>query len=128
MMLKANSNYKIDIRELLNILDFDLVYTNSHCKLVDLLGANLGGIEDEIFERDKYIFSNLVDRLSRYIDDYIVESFLDCIDSNTSDFSYKEFYYLAKRIKRKRARDYFRTIFKALDEPDKYFTIKHIEV
>lgn len=119
----VNDNYKIDIRKFLEILDFDLVWTNSHCKLVDLQGANLGGIEDEMYSIDKYIFTNLVDRLDMYITDYIIDVFSDELDFDCSFYSYKELYYLAKRIKSKSDRDYFRTIFKALSEPNKYFRL-----
>lgn len=118
-----SNNYKIDIREFLDVLDFDLVWTNSHCKLVDLQGVNIGGIEDEIYRIDEYTFANLVDRLDMYITDYLIDDFSDNLDFDCSFYSYKELYYLAKKIKSKPDRDYFRTIFKALSEPNKYFKL-----
>ena len=62
----------MNLSEFLNILDFSYdITTDNKIRLIDLQGANLGEIEEERFEINSDTTSNIVERLSTYIDDYI---------------------------------------------------------
>lgn len=57
-----------NVLEMLEWYEFDLEVSPEGLHLVDLQGANLGGIEEEVFADLKEV----VDRLSTYHEDYII--------------------------------------------------------
>lgn len=73
-------NYK-NIEELVNYVEFELeVNPNGTLALVDTQGANLGGIENQEFST----YREVVDRLSTYFSDYILEPL--CNDLGIEDY------------------------------------------
>ena len=65
----------ITLSKFLYGLEFDYKKINDKTiQLIDLLGANLGNIENEEFEISEYLLMNLVDRLDTYIYDYHIQS------------------------------------------------------
>ena len=70
----------ISLSEFLSDLEFDYkINDNNTLSLIDLLGANLGNIEDEEFEISEYLPMNLVDRLDTYIYDYHISGIEDTL-------------------------------------------------
>lgn len=68
------------LSELLYALEFDhIINDDNYLCLVDLLGANLGKIEQEEFEISKNLASNLIDRLDNYVYDYFVNGFIETL-------------------------------------------------
>lgn len=69
-------NYK-NIEELVNYVEFELeVNQNGTLSLVDTQHANLGGIESQEFST----YREVVDRLSTYFYDYILEPLCDYLE------------------------------------------------
>lgn len=115
-----------DINELLFRMDFELLRTKTHFKLKDLTGVNLGGICNEMYEiENPYITLNLiVDLMSTYIHDYFIVDMLELLEmEDVIWYSYEDYYRLAKRLKDKRDRKYYRDLFKSLAYPERYFYI-----
>ena len=70
----------ISLSEFLYDLEFDYKKINDKTiQLIDLLGANLGNIENEEFEISEYLPMNLVDRLDTYIYDYHIQGIEDTL-------------------------------------------------
>ena len=70
----------ISLSEFLYDLEFEYKKINDKTiQLIDLLGANLGNIEDEEFEISEYLPMNLVDRLDTYIYDYHISGIEDTL-------------------------------------------------
>ena len=70
----------ITLSEFLYDLEFEYKKINDKTiQLIDLLGANLGNIEDEEFEISEYLPMNLVDRLDTYIYDYHISGIEDTL-------------------------------------------------
>ena len=70
----------IALSEFLYDLEFEYKKINDKTiQLIDLLGANLGNIEDEEFEISEYLPMNLVDRLDTYIYDYHISGIEDTL-------------------------------------------------
>ena len=70
----------IKLADFLYDLEFDYkVNDNNTISLIDLLGANLGGIEQEEFEIWKRLPEALVERLETYIDDYHINGIIDTL-------------------------------------------------
>ena len=70
----------ITLSKFLYGLEFDYKKINDKTiQLIDLLGANLGNIENEEFEISEYLPMNLVDRLDTYIYDYHIQSIEDTL-------------------------------------------------
>ena len=69
----------ITLDEFLSDLEFEYKKINNKIQLIDLLGANLGNIEDEEFEISEYLPMNLVDRLDTYIYDYHISGIEDTL-------------------------------------------------
>lgn len=115
-----------DINELLSEIDFELLATKTHFKLKDLTGVNLGGICNEIYEiKHPYITLHLIlDLVSTYIHDYFIVDMLELLKAeDVIWYSYKDYYRLAKRLKNRHDRTFYRRLFKALDNPSEYFYI-----
>lgn len=107
-------------------MDFKLLRTKTHFKLKDLTGVNLGGIRNEIYEiKHPYITLHIIiDLMHTYINDYFIVDMLELLDAeDVIWYSYKDYYRLAKRLKDKRDRMFYRELFKSLAHPDKYFYI-----
>lgn len=76
----------ITLSEYLGMLDFSYKINNDNTiSLVDLLGANLAGIENEKFEINDKLPMILSDRLTTYEDDYYFD---DIIQSLREEFNY----------------------------------------
>ena len=70
----------ITLSEFLYDLEFEYKKINDKTiQLIDLLGANLGNIENEEFEISEYLPMNLVDRLDTYIYDYHISGIEDTL-------------------------------------------------
>ena len=70
----------ISLSEFLYDLEFEYKKINDKTiQLIDLLGANLGNIENEEFEISEYLPMNLVDRLDTYIYDYHIQGIGDTL-------------------------------------------------
>lgn len=70
----------ITLSEFIYDLEFEYKKINDKTiQLIDLLGANLGNIEDEEFEISEYLPMNLVDRLDTYIYDYHISGIEDTL-------------------------------------------------
>ena len=70
----------ITLSKFLYGLEFDYKKINDKTiQLIDLLGANLGNIENEEFEISEYLPMNLVDRLDTYIYDYHISGIEDTL-------------------------------------------------
>ena len=70
----------ITLSEFLYDLEFEYKKINDKTiQLIDLLGANLGNIENEEFEISEYLPMNLVDRLDTYIYDYHIQGIEDTL-------------------------------------------------
>ena len=70
----------ISLSEFLYDLEFEYKKINDKTiQLIDLLGANLGNIENEEFEISEYLPMNLVDRLDTYIYDYHIQGIEDTL-------------------------------------------------
>ena len=70
----------LTLSEFLYGLEFDYKKINDKTiQLIDLLGANLGNIENEEFEISEYLPMNLVDRLDTYIYDYHIQGIEDTL-------------------------------------------------
>ena len=70
----------ITLSEFLYDLEFEYKKINNKTiQLIDLLGANLGNIENEEFEISEYLPMNLVDRLDTYIYDYHIQGIEDTL-------------------------------------------------
>ena len=70
----------ISLSEFLYDLEFEYKKINDKTiQLIDLLGANLGNIENEEFEISEYLPMNLVDRLDTYIYDYHISGIEDTL-------------------------------------------------
>ena len=70
----------LTLSEFLYDLEFEYKKINDKTiQLIDLLGANLGNIEDEEFEISEYLPMNLVDRLDTYIYDYHISGIEDTL-------------------------------------------------
>ena len=70
----------ITLSKFLYGLEFDYKKINDKTiQLIDLLGANLGNIENEEFEISEYLPMNLVDRLDTYIYDYHIQGIEDTL-------------------------------------------------
>ena len=70
----------ITLSEFLYDLEFEYKKINDKTiQLIDLLGANLGNIENEEFEISEYLPMNLVDRLDTYIYDYHISGIKDTL-------------------------------------------------
>ena len=70
----------ITLDEFLSDLEFEYKKINNKTiQLIDLLGANLGNIEDEEFEISEHLPMNLVDRLNTYIYDYHISGIEDTL-------------------------------------------------
>lgn len=68
---------KVNILDILEIIEFDYaINKNGYLQLVDNLGANLGGIENEEYAIDNYLPVALINRLETYINDYIIEDIM----------------------------------------------------
>ena len=109
------------VKEILELMDFDLIKTKTHCKLKDLTGANLNNIQNEIYELNNNTSTVLMDRLSTYIYDYFISDLAELTDislSKLSELSYKELSIIARRIKDKDTRKFYRRLFITLDRPD----------
>lgn len=76
----------IKLSEYLNMLDFSYKINNDNTiSLIDLLEANLAGIEGEKFEINNNLSMILSDRLTTYEDDYFFD---DIIQSLREEFNY----------------------------------------
>ena len=70
----------LTLSEFLYDLEFEYKKINDKTiQLIDLLGANLGNIENEEFEISEYLPMNLVDRLDTYIYDYHISGIEDTL-------------------------------------------------
>ena len=70
----------LTLSEFLYDLEFEYKKINDKTiQLIDLLGANLGNIENEEFEISEYLSMNLVDRLDTYIYDYHISGIEDTL-------------------------------------------------
>lgn len=70
----------ITLTEFLDDLEFEYKKNdNNTIQLIDVLGANLGNIENDVFRIDEYLPMYLVDRLERYIYDYHVADIEDTL-------------------------------------------------
>lgn len=70
----------LTLSEFLYDLEFEYKKINDKTiQLIDLLGANLGNIENEEFEIYEYLPMNLVDRLDTYIYDYHISGIEDTL-------------------------------------------------
>ena len=70
----------ITLSKFLYGLEFDYKKINDKTiQLIDLLGANLGNIENEEFEISEYLPMNLVYRLDTYIYDYHISGIEDTL-------------------------------------------------
>ena len=70
----------ITLSEFLYDLEFEYKKINDKTiQLIDLLGANLGNIENEEFEISEYLPMNLVNRLDTYIYDYHIQGIEDTL-------------------------------------------------
>nr|DAI37233.1 MAG TPA: TFIIB Transcription factor zinc-finger [Caudoviricetes sp.] len=79
---------KIKLSTLLESVEFDYVINDDNTlSLVDLLGANLGNIEGDIFEIDKNLASDLIERLERYIHDYFVEGYVNTLQEECNEIA-----------------------------------------
>lgn len=119
-------------RTFLDILNFDYVSTSTHFKLVDLIGRDTNYVTNKYYNISGDGLFTLINRLYPYIDKYIVNDFLDkgtlqCGVNwrKTMPYilSYEYYYYLAKRLIDEQDRIFYRHIFKALDNPAKYFKV-----
>lgn len=115
-----------DIDEFLYDMGFCIIRTKTHFKLKDLMGANLGGICDEMYEiGNPYITLNLiVDLMATYINDYFIQDMLELLKAkDVIWYSYEDYYRLAKKLKDKKDRNFYRNLFKSLAYPEKYFYV-----
>lgn len=71
---------RVDIKRIILDMDFDLIeikqkhkssLSNHYYKLIDMQGANLGNIEDEVF----HSLVDIMDRLENYLNDYGIYKF-----------------------------------------------------
>ena len=70
----------LTLSEFLYDLEFKYKKINDKTiQLIDLLGANLGNIENEEFEISEYLPMDLVDRLDNYIYDYHISGIEDTL-------------------------------------------------
>lgn len=70
----------INLKEFLYDLEFDYkINEDNTISLIDLLGANLGNIEEEKFEICEKLPMALVDRLDTYIYDYNISGIEDTL-------------------------------------------------
>lgn len=121
MYLPSKYSPFMTVEEILELMDFDLIKTKTHCKLKDLTGANLNNIQNEIYELNLNTPTVLMDRLSTYIYDYFISDLAELTDislSKLSELSYKELSIVARRIKDKDTRRFYRRLFTALDRPN----------
>ena len=72
------ADYNKLTRELLDLIEFELVKYEDGYGLVDLQGANLGNIEGDRFDNAESLF----DRIEIYLDDYIVRSLEERFDTD----------------------------------------------
>ena len=115
-----------DINELLYQMDFELVRTKTHFRLKDLTGVNLGGICDKIYgiEHSYITLNEIVDLMATYIHDYFIVDMLELLKvGDVLWYSYEDYYRLAKKLKNKEDRQFYRRLFKSLAYPERYFYI-----
>lgn len=93
-MNKDYWDYK-NISELLDLYEFQLIVNDDlTLSLIDLQGANLGGIESETFRT----FDEVSHRLEIYHYDYIVRALEETFDVKETDFeNWREMYEVLKR-------------------------------
>lgn len=116
----------ITVKEILELMDFSLIKTKTHCKLKDLAGTNLNNIQNEIYELNADTPTVLMDRLSNYIYDYFIRDFAEQTNislSKLSELSYEELSIVARKIKDKDTRRFYRRLFTALDRPNIFLVL-----
>ncbi len=77
-----------ELHRFLNFFDFDYELENGNIRLIDLQGANLGGICDELYQSINDVIGRF--QYSIYIDDYINRMVEDEFNVDISEMSYKE--------------------------------------
>lgn len=69
--------------ELVTHCDFDIEVTKEgKLVLIDLQGANLGGIEGEEFDT----YASVLERMSVYLDDYFFKPLVECIEEDFKEW------------------------------------------
>lgn len=116
---------KMDLKELLSLIDFDFYIEDDKIKLKDLQGANLGNIEDEEWEIYPEVVSALIDRLEVYWQDYIIRDIFELLkESNlckTEKINFDDNYLSLSNVLEKLDKDKFSfhiKILKILSHPE----------
>lgn len=79
---------RMKLSEVLNMMEFSYEVTGTTMRLVDLTHANLGNIQSEEYELNNDLATNVLDRLSTYIEDYFLSDIrerLRALGNNTLD-------------------------------------------
>ena len=75
------------LRDFLFEMDFNYkINKDNEIQLIDLQGANLGGIEEETFSN----VSQIIERLETYIDDYFMQSLGEIIGIDLYYYTYED--------------------------------------
>lgn len=109
----------MSLHEFLNFFDFEYVLLpTQQFKLLDLTGANLANIEDEVFPCTESGLISLVVRLNVYIDDYIVHPFESHLQGLGVDTTYLDLEELvSRRLEKSIGLDDYRQIAQCIIEP-----------
>lgn len=84
------------LQEYLNEFEFDYEVVKNEkgdevIKLIDSLGAYLGGIDEEEYEHNEKGALQIQERMSTYVNDYIIESVCEDLDNYwKEDYDYKD--------------------------------------
>lgn len=122
---------KIKLTEILKMVEFDYVINNDGTvSLVDKLGANLGGIESEIFKINENFALAIVDRLTVYIEDYIIDEYTGVLREECNQQADKFDAYVDLLEKMKKYPDIFSEhdlrLLAALDNPYELIDVSDI--
>ena len=121
----------LKLSNILEIIEFEYIINNDNTlSLKDQLKANLNHIENEKFIINKNIATTIIDRLDIYIQDYIIDDYIEilnkeCNENLTNQISYQELLEKIQKYPDKFHQDDYQ-IMKALNEPDKFIDISEV--
>ena len=125
------NNKKIDILDIFDIVEFTYkINKNGTVSLVDELGANLGNIESDEFTINNNLAMAIIDRLSIYIEDYIIDDYANTLTEKCKEHTDKSEPYLDLLNKMKKYPKVFDedclNLINALDNPNEFIDVSAI--
>ncbi len=115
------------LTEFLSIFEFSYDITEDNkIRLIDWQGANLGEIEEERFEINDNTITNIIERMSTYIDDYIIIEFENALHDLGIDYCDMNLKEMIEKCKENNVEDVSYYAAEMLLEPSK-ITIDKLE-